>query len=35
MPPPIESQLRALVIDDDETVVDQVTQVIHKMGFVV
>ncbi len=35
MPPPLDPQLRALVIDDDETVVDQVTQVMHKMGFTV
>ena len=35
MPPPLDPQLRALVIDDDETVIDQVTQVMHKMGFAV
>ena len=27
--------LRALVIDDDETIVEQVTQVMRKMGFAV
>ena len=29
------SNLRALVIDDDETIVEQVTQVMRKMGFAV
>ena len=28
-------QPRALVVDDDEAAVDQVTQVLHKMGFAV
>lgn len=28
-------QPRALVVDDDETVIEQVTQVMHKMGFAV
>lgn len=26
---------RALVVDDDETIIDQVTPVMHKMGFAV
>ena len=30
-----DPQLRALVVDDDETVVDQVTLVMRKMGFAV
>lgn len=28
-------QPSALVVDDDETIIDQVTQVMHKMGFAV
>ncbi len=32
---PRTPQLRALVIDDDQTVADQVTQALHKMGFAV
>ena len=30
-----DQQPRALVVDDDETIIEQVTQVMHKMGFAV
>lgn len=30
-----EPQPRALVVDDDEAIIEQVTQVMHKMGFAV
>lgn len=35
MPSEQNPQRRALVVDDDDTVVEHVTQVLHKMGFVV
>jgi two-component system, OmpR family, response regulator ResD len=35
MPSSESPQARALVIDDDETVVEQVTQMLHTMGFAV
>ena len=35
MPSEQNSQRRALVVDDDDTVVEHVTQVLHKMGFAV
>lgn len=30
-----KTKLRALVVDDDETVTDHVTQLLHRMGFAV
>ncbi len=35
MPTETKTTLRALVVDDDETVTDHVTQVLHRMDFAV